>query len=293
MIGRNNVLLVRVAFLVHLLMWWDTAANDLNAAALPKGAENRAVAATVRIYVKQYSSQDYIFRGSGFFVKPHLIVSNFHVIQYEDTQGTWSYIAYSHTGSHRLNPVKRVKAIDTEQDLAVLEVSRSKVKPLELGRSETVERLNKVYVVGYPLELDCGITSGEINNPKQLYEEVEYIRFDAAVSPGNSGGPLLNSQGDVIGVATRGSWIIAQNINFAIPSNQLWSVLYRHGVRLPRRSKRDPDNSGTKQKNEEKAKAEIEKAKADAEKAQSRKSQGRRRESQSRSKKGRSGGKES
>ena len=53
MIGNNNVPFVRIAFLVHLLMWWNTAANDLDAAAISKEAENRAVAATVRIYVKR------------------------------------------------------------------------------------------------------------------------------------------------------------------------------------------------------------------------------------------------
>ena len=239
---------LRFAFLVLLLFWKNTPANGLEATSISKDAENRAVAATVRIYVKEYSFEDYTFNGSGFFVSPHLIATNFHVIEYKDTQRAWPYIAYSHSGGDLPNPVKRVKVFNVKYDLAVLEVSRSNVKPLTLGRSETVERLNKVYVVGYPLGLDCGTTSGEINNPKQLYKEVEYIRFDAAVSPGNSGGPVLDTQGYVIGVATRGSWIIAQNINFAVPSNHLWSLLYRDGIRLTREPKPvDPEEEERRQ----------------------------------------------
>ena len=237
MLGKKIMPFLRFAFLVLLLFWKNTPANGLEATSISKDAENRAVAATVRIYVKEYSFEDYTFNGSGFFVSPHLIATNFHVIEYKDTQRAWPYIAYSHSGGDLPNPVKRVKVFNVKYDLAVLEVSRSNVKPLTLGRSETVERLNKVYVVGYPLGLDCGTTSGEINNPKQLYKEVEYIRFDAAVSPGNSGGPVLDTQGYVIGVATRGSWIIAQNINFAVPSNHLWSLLYRDGIRLTREPK--------------------------------------------------------
>ena len=271
MLGCKIMPFVRFAILLLLLFWRNTPANSLEPTSISKEAENRAVAATVRIYVKQYSWQDYTFRGSGFFVAPRLIATNFHVIQYEDTKTAWSYIAYSHSGGDRPSSVKRVKFSDVKHDLAVLEVSRSNVKPLTFGRSETVERLNRVYVVGYPLGLECGITSGEINNPKQMYEDVEYIRFDAAVSPGNSGGPVLDTRGDVIGVVTKGSWIIAQNINFAVPSNQLWSLLYGHGVRLARKSKPDPDNGGKTRENEERAKTEAKKAEAEAERAKAEK----------------------
>ena len=281
MIGNNNVPFVRIAFLVHLLMWWNTAANDLDAAAISKKAENRAVAATVRIYVKQYSWQDYTFSGSGFFVKPHLIATNFHVIGDKDNSRVMPYIAYRHSTRDRFHTVKPVKVNDVKRDLAVLEVSRSRVKPLTLGGSETVERLDKVYVVGFARGLDCGITSGEINNAKQWFGEVEYIRFDAAVSPGNSGGPVLNTQGHVIGVAT---WKfksriqikpedievdVSQALNFGIPSNHLRSLLYRHGVPIPPKPKRKAVNRETERKNEEKAKAdaEIAKAKAEAERA--------------------------
>ena len=280
MIGNNNVPFVRIAFLVHLLMWWNTAANDLDAAAISKEAENRAVAATVRIYVKQYSWQDYTFSGSGFFVKPHLIATNFHVIVDKDNSRVMPYIAYRHSTRNRFHTVKPVKVNDVKRDLAVLEVSRSRIKPLILGGSESVERLDKVYVVGFAKALDCGITSGEINNPKERLSGVEYIRFDAPVSPGNSGGPVVDLHGDVIGVATAvyKSRIhikpkdigvsVPQNLNFAIPSNRLRSLLNTHGVSVPPKPKRKRVNRDLERKNEEKAKAEAEKARAEAKKVE-------------------------
>ena len=280
MIGNNNVPFVRIAFLVHLLMWWNTAANDLDAAAISKKAENRAVAATVRIYVKEYSWQDYTFSGSGFFVKPHLIATNFHVIVDKDNSRVMPYIAYRHSKRDRFHTVKPVKVKDVKRDLAVLEVSRSRIKPLILGGSESVERLDKVYVVGFAKALDCGITSGEINNPKERFSGVEYIRFDAPVSPGNSGGPVVDLHGDVIGVATAvyKSRIhikpkdigvsVPQNLNFAIPSNRLRSLLNSHGVPVPPKPKRKRVNRDLERKNEEKAKAEAEKARAEAKKAE-------------------------
>ena len=164
MIGNNNVPFVRIAFLVHLLMWWNTAANDLDAAAISKKAENRAVAATVRIYVKQYSWQDYTFSGSGFFVKPHLIATNFHVIVDKDNSRVMPYIAYRHS-TNRFHTVKPVKVNDVKRDLAVLEVSRSRVKPLTLGGSETVERLDKVYVVGFQGDLIVGLHRAKSTMP--------------------------------------------------------------------------------------------------------------------------------
>ena len=283
MIGNNNVPFVRIAFLVHLLMWWNTAANDLDAAAISKEAENRAVAATVRIYVKQYSWQDYTFSGSGFFVKPHLIATNFHVIVDKDNSRVMPYIAYRHSTRDRFHTVNPVKINDVKHDLAVLEVSRSRIKPLILGGSESVERLDKVYVVGFAKALDCGITSGEINNPKERFSGVEYIRFDAPVSPGNSGGPVVDLHGDVIGVATAvyKSRIhiepkdigvsVPQNLNFAIPSNLLRSLLNTHGVSVSPKPKRKRVNRDLERKNEEKAKAEVERAKADTEKAKAEK----------------------
>ena len=68
MLGKKIMPFLRFAFLVLLLFWKNTPANGLEATSISKDAENRAVAATVRIYVKEYSFEDYTFNGSGFFV---------------------------------------------------------------------------------------------------------------------------------------------------------------------------------------------------------------------------------
>ena len=280
---RNTVLpFVRIVVLMHLLMSWNATANDVYAATISKEAEDRAIAASVRIYAKQYSWQKYTFSGTGFFVMPHLIATNLHVIidsKDKDKPKVFTYLAYKHTKEDRLHFIKPVNVIDIKYDLAVLEVPRTRVIPLSIGGSETAERLDKVYVVGFARGLECGITSGEINNATELFNGVEYIRFDAAVSPGNSGGPVLNTQGHVIGVATwkyrsriqkkqEGIQVdVSQALNFAIPSNRLRSLLYRHGVPVPPKPKHTRVNRNKERKNEEKTIAEAEKAKAEAERA--------------------------
>ena len=263
----NITTFLRFTIVMLLLFSYTMLANGDDLTVLSEVAENRAVAATVRIYAKDHSWEDYEFHGSGFFVKPHLIATNYHVIENKDKSRAKPILAYRHSNKGRFHSVTAVKAFDVKHDLAVLEVSRSRVKPLILSGSETIKRRDRVYVVGFAMGLDSGITSGIINNPKQPWEGVEYIRIDAAVSPGNSGGPVLNIYGDVIGIATRGSWIIAQNLNFAVPSNQFRALLSSHGVFIPPKPKRRTVNGKTDRESVEKAKAEVERAKADTEKA--------------------------
>ena len=268
MIGNEIKLPLIMAYFALLLFFSDTLVNGIEAAAISEEAKNRGKGATVRIYAKDYSWEDYVFSGSGFFVAPDIIATNFHVIEDEDESRVKSILAYKHSKKDRFHPVRSIRGFDRKYDLAILEVARSKVKPLSLGASETVESLDKVYVFGYPIGLETSITPGVINNPTQLYDGVEYLHFDAAVSPGNSGGPVLNTCGDVIGVATRGSWIIAQNLNFAVPSNHLRVLSKRQGVRLLPKPRRKPDNRDAKRRSEEKAKTAAEIAKAEAEKAE-------------------------
>lgn len=262
----NITTFLRFTIVMLLLFSCITSANGDDLTILSEAAENRAVAATVRIYAKDHSWEDYEFHGSGFFVTPHLIATNYHVIENKDKSRAKPILAYRHSNKGRFHSVNAVKAFDVKKDLAVLEVSRSRVKPLILGGSETIKRRDRVYVVGFAMGLDSGTTSGIINNPKQPWEGVEYIRIDAAVSPGNSGGPVLNIYGDVIGIATRGSWIIAQNLNFAVPSNKLRSLLYRRRVPLPPKPNRKTVNRETESKKEEKAHAEVKLAEAEARK---------------------------
>jgi serine protease Do len=112
---------------------------------------------------------------------------------------------------------------DVASDLAVLKVEAGELVPASFGDSESVETGALVWAVGSPFGLERTITSGILSakhraglaaNPRQ-----DFLQTDAAVNPGNSGGPLVDANGKVIGVNTAIVGDSYQGISFAIPSN--------------------------------------------------------------------------
>jgi len=162
--------------------------------------------------------------GSGVVIHPAgYIVTNAHVIaQASDIRVTFA------DGHEEL---AEVVARDTRHDLAVLKVSTRRPLPrLKLGRSDDVMVGETVVAIGNPLGLEHSVTAGivsALNRDIVVNEATAYrglIQTDAPINPGNSGGPLLNINGEVIGINTaiRGD---AQNIGFAIPVKRLWELL--------------------------------------------------------------------
>lgn len=125
----------------------------------------------------------------------------------------------------------RVVAVNPEHDLAVLKVDADEpLHVVRLGRSDDVMIGETVVAVGNPLGYQHTITAGivsALDRELQFSDELVYrglIQTDAAINRGNSGGPLLNINGDLIGITTaiRGD---AQNVGFAIPVNRVWELL--------------------------------------------------------------------
>jgi len=103
-------------------------------------------------------------------------------------------------------------------DIAVLEVSAiTDIEPLVLGESDAVQNLDEVILIGYP-NGDYSISKGNINSDK--YQGLNLFKLDATSNPGNSGGPLLDSQGNIIGVI-RGKISSAEGTGFAIKSTEI------------------------------------------------------------------------
>ncbi|MBW8885984.1 MAG: trypsin-like peptidase domain-containing protein, partial [Planctomycetia bacterium] len=126
-----------------------------------------------------------------------------------------------------LSDGQKVKATvvgrDGATDLAVLKIDANDLVPATFGDSEGVETGALVWAVGSPFGLERTITSGILSakhraglaaNPHQ-----DFLQTDAAVNPGNSGGPLVDANGKVIGVNTAIVGDSYQGISFAIPSN--------------------------------------------------------------------------
>jgi S1-C subfamily serine protease len=110
-------------------------------------------------------------------------------------------------------------SLNTEYDIALLDVPGSKYKALPIGTGLTTGLGEEVYTIGTPGDLELGqsISKGILSG-KRKHEEIVYIQTDVAVSPGNSGGPLLNNKGQIIGIIQRkliGAGI--EGVGFALP----------------------------------------------------------------------------
>ena len=196
-----------------LLLSITTGASALTTEQLAE----KALAATVSLEMKDSTGTTLSF-GSGFFVKPNQIATNFHVIV-GARQGTAKLV-----GKDTLYQIEGIVATDKDNDLAVLNVTASGVTPLSLGDSDTVNIGAQVYVAGNPKGLEGTFSDGLISR-RESYPK-KRLQMTAPISPGSSGGPVLNSKGKVIGISVAVHRALdAQNLNFAIPSNYLKTLL--------------------------------------------------------------------
>ena len=206
---RLPYLTVAALFLLSI----TTVASALTTEQIAK----KALAATVYLEMKNSTGTTLGF-GSGFFVKPNQIATNFHVIE-GAAQGTAKLV-----GKYVRYQIEGIIATDKDNDLAVLKVTASGVTPLSLGDSDTVNIGAKVYVAGNPKGLEGTFSDGLISR-RERYPK-KRLQMTAPISPGSSGGPVLNSAGEVIGISVSVHRALdAQNLNFAIPSNYLKALL--------------------------------------------------------------------
>lgn len=119
----------------------------------------------------------------------------------------------------------KIIGADSQTDLAVLKIDKTGLTPAELGDSSSVQIGEFVLAIGNPYELDYSVTAGIISalNREMTVENTTYnvIQADCAINSGNSGGALVNSKGEVIGITTlklAGDGI--EGVSFAIPVNE-------------------------------------------------------------------------
>lgn len=160
--------------------------------------------------------------GSGFVISSDgLIVTNNHVIEGASEVKV-------HLGDR--DYTAQVKGADAATDLALLKINAgSGLKYLELGDSDRARVGDWVMVVGNPLNLNKTVTTGVISAKGRALgiNDISFENFlqtDAAINFGNSGGPLVNLQGRVVGIASAINYG-AENIGFAVPVNTLKEIL--------------------------------------------------------------------
>jgi hypothetical protein len=155
--------------------------------------------------------------GSGFFVRENVIASNFHVV--EGASRGYAKLV----GKKTKFDIAGIVGMDTGRDLVLLAVSDAKAPALALGDSRQVAVGDEVYAVGNPQGLEGTFSQGIVSSIRDVGSET-LLQITAPISPGSSGGPVLNAQGKVVGVSVA-TFKGGQNLNFAIPVNSLASLL--------------------------------------------------------------------
>ncbi|MCH6232575.1 S1C family serine protease [Cognataquiflexum rubidum] len=159
------------------------------------------------------SNQAPLALGSGFYFRKNLIATNYHVIKNSDR------ILIKNLGTQVKSEKVWVKSYSEELDVAILEVGEPNATSLllNLGKPEIGD---KILAIGNPKGLEGTISTGIVSGIRQVSENYNLIQITSPISPGSSGGPVLDENGNVIGIST---FTIkdSQNLNFAVPSNAI------------------------------------------------------------------------
>jgi tetratricopeptide (TPR) repeat protein len=171
----------------------------------------RRVKPAVVAVVTYDAKGDTLLSGSGFFIRPGQIVTNMHVIE-----GAHRAEVKTLDGKGRIYPVNGVLATDEEGDLAILSVTIPAEHAHAVELTNVVpEEGERVFVIGNPLRLEGSISDGIVSAVREVPNLCRIIQTTAPVSHGNSGSPLFNMKGQVVGVVTI-KVTNGQNINLAI-----------------------------------------------------------------------------
>ena len=212
----------------------------------PQEIANETLPSTVLLEMEDANGQPH-GSGSGFFVGKSEIVTNFHVVEGADKGSAKLF------GQDKWYNIEGYTALDVNNDLIILKIKDPDqtivdTPVLTLGDMSSVHTGDPIYAVGNPSGLEGTISDGIISGIRHpdrsqntLYTR---IQITAPISPGSSGGAVLNTEGEVIGVSVSGvpslkpiplqnpqnvQYInVAQNLNFAIPSEYVLELIGQH-----------------------------------------------------------------
>jgi serine protease Do len=149
--------------------------------------------------------------GSGFFVTPELVLTNAHVVAAERTPVT---IVFSDGRELEGQVAER----NPRLDIALVRVPSAAAEPLLLGDATELRSGDRVVFVGTPEGMDFTVHEGIVSHTARQVLGVAYLQIDANVNPGNSGGPVLDTTGRVVGVVTA-RVNEAEGLGLALPVN--------------------------------------------------------------------------
>jgi serine protease Do len=151
--------------------------------------------------------------GSSFYLRDKKIfVTNYHVV------GQYKKVSLQDPAGGR--HLAQVILANPYEDIAFLKVEQDFEVPSLSLQMDPVTRGEQVFVAGFPFGMPFTVTEGIVSAPSQLMSGKNYVQTDAAVNPGNSGGPVFNVKGEVIGITTS-KFNSADNMGFAVPIGAL------------------------------------------------------------------------
>ena len=164
--------------------------------------------------------------GTGFALKDNYIVTNYHVVD-----GAKSISIQGVNGSFTNKHNAEVVATDKQNDLAILKAKGVTISSASIPysvKTNTSEVGEEVFILGYPLTSTMGeeikLTTGVVSSKTGFQGDVSMYQTSAPIQPGNSGGPLFDSKGNVIGIVSA-KHVGAENVGYAIKSSYLRNLM--------------------------------------------------------------------
>ncbi|MCL2723683.1 MAG: serine protease [Polyangiaceae bacterium] len=150
--------------------------------------------------------------GTGFLIDDRLLITNCHVVE--------GYRMVAVEKRDRQRVVGTVRRLSPKRDLAIVELGVPlEGEVLSLVTEDALQPKQMLQIVGFPVGLPLSVTEGVVSNPKQQLDGLEYVQTDAAVNPGNSGGPMLDEEKNVVAITTC-KLSSADMIGFGIPGGE-------------------------------------------------------------------------
>jgi len=171
----------------------------------------KKVSPSVVLLVMEDENGQPLAMGSGFVIEDGIVATNLHVIA-----GASRGYAKLADQKEKFN-ISGTVAVDVARDIALLAVEDIKAPALSIGDSKQLAVGDEVYAVGNPRGLEGTFSAGIISSIRKVNED-SLLQITAPISPGSSGGPVVDNKGEVIGVAVA-TFKGGQNLNFAIPSS--------------------------------------------------------------------------
>lgn len=161
--------------------------------------------------------------GSGFAVGANCIVTNAHVIDNAHSISVVTYGGDEYQAS--------VLGMNEREDIAVLIVKDASFPYLDIADLSTMKTGDDIYAIGAPKGMAYTLTKGGISAKERMIGNQSYIQIDAPINEGNSGGPLLNDAGQVLGMNSM-KMSDSEGLGLAIPITQVCAYLETLGVEL-------------------------------------------------------------